>query len=323
MGGFVIDTQDSLKEPAERFLPASYGDHITLTTRGVDFLLEHDPEFIPDISKEDIMDHSKSDWIAKSVRIIQVTWFCVNCVFRRAQELPLSLLEVYTLAHAICMIVVSMVWLRKPLNIRKPTVIRGEFAREISALLMDLSALKNDNSETGSRRKYLANDARRKYGLKHSDSPDSRPLLFVTPTASLPSAIPFSQKSESQIACIAIALLSGLYGGVHCIAWHNDFPSITERQLWHIAAIVVTASGTCFLLLCRLLAMFHPFEKLEAHWLQKVIGCVSGLLFVVVLMPLYGLASLFLLVESFRQLLYLPSQAYQLPSWSNYWPHFG
>lgn len=35
----------------------------------------------------------------------------------------------------------------------------------------------------------------------------------------------------------------------------------------------------------------------------------------------YILASGFLLVESFRQL-FLDAAAYQLPSFSNYWPHF-
>jgi hypothetical protein len=59
------------------------------------------------------------------------------------------------------------------------------------------------------------------------------------------------------------------------------------------------------------------------HWIYVVV--ISGLgIFAVVLVPLsYCIANLYVLVESFRQLLYLPPQAYQLPVWSNYWPHFG
>ena len=45
-----------------------------------------------------------------------------------------------------------------------------------------------------------------------------------------------------------------------------------------------------------------------------------------IVMKLVGLvyipASGFLLGESFRQLFFLDLAAYQVPSWSNYWPHF-
>jgi hypothetical protein len=113
MGGFVIDRQDS------------GGSCITLTVEGVKHLLKNDPDVIPDISKDSIMDHSKADGVAKALQLVQVSWFCINCACRRAQGLPLSLLEIYTLAHATCMLVVYLIWLKKPLEIREPTIIRG------------------------------------------------------------------------------------------------------------------------------------------------------------------------------------------------------
>ncbi|KAI0707889.1 hypothetical protein C8Q76DRAFT_746747 [Earliella scabrosa] len=36
----------------------------------------------------------------------------------------------------------------------------------------------------------------------------------------------------------------------------------------------------------------------------------------------YFLGSMFLVVESFRQLFALPPDSFTLPSWGNYWPHF-
>jgi hypothetical protein len=133
MGGFVIDPQE---DSSDRFLPPSYGGYVTLTTGGVNFLLEHAPELIPHISEESIMDHSKADRIAKMLQLLQVSWFCISCVSRRAKGLPLSLLEVYTLAHATSMLVVYIIWLKKPLDIKEPTFIRGEFAREMCALIL-------------------------------------------------------------------------------------------------------------------------------------------------------------------------------------------
>ena len=36
----------------------------------------------------------------------------------------------------------------------------------------------------------------------------------------------------------------------------------------------------------------------------------------------YFMGSMYLVVESFRQLFALPPDSFTLPSWGNYWPHF-
>lgn len=43
------------------------------------------------------------------------------------------------------------------------------------------------------------------------------------------------------------------------------------------------------------------------------IMAVAGLLYVV--------SSVYAVLEAFKQLLFLPSEAYRMPAWSNYWPH--
>lgn len=134
MGGFVFDTTDDDDPIAEPYTRA------VLTPHGVAYLLKHQPDFIPDISKESINDRSKADRVAKFLLLIQTLWFCTSCIGRLAQHLPLSLLEVSTVAHALCTLVTYMLWWDKPLNIGEPTLMKGEHARDVCAALLARSS---------------------------------------------------------------------------------------------------------------------------------------------------------------------------------------
>lgn len=104
MGGFALDMSQ-----CEQDLPGYHG-HYLLTPRGLMFLMEHEPDLIPQLSQETIKDHRMADGIAKAILAIQTLWFCANCSARLAQSLPLSLLEITTLSHAFCTIFSYVVW---------------------------------------------------------------------------------------------------------------------------------------------------------------------------------------------------------------------
>ena len=112
---------------------------------------------------------------------------------------------------------------------------------------------------------------------------------------------------------ISVAIAPILYGLVHLLAWSDQFPTPLERQLWRISSFVVTCSG-----------LVEVFMVVSAEWLEErcktLYGIILGLILVVSLA--YVLASGFLIVESIRQLFFLDDAAYELPAWSNYWPHF-
>lgn len=113
MGGFVY------------YGPDKYGNisRCVVSSDGIKRLLEYKPELIPDISEDEIRDKSKADGLAKAILFIQVGWFCINCLSRLIQHLPLTLLEVSTFAHALCSLSVYILWWNKPLNVQEPTVI--------------------------------------------------------------------------------------------------------------------------------------------------------------------------------------------------------
>lgn len=132
MGGFVFDTSDLSKE--EKFLPGSR-DRVTLTPKALLYVAEKEPSLVPDISEASITDKSKADALAKGIVCLQACWFMVQCFVRIAQGLPISLLELNTIAHAVCALLIYGLWWDKPLDIEEPTMINDKEMHCIIALL--------------------------------------------------------------------------------------------------------------------------------------------------------------------------------------------
>lgn len=119
MGGIATAPPTS-----DSFIPRSAVS--TLTTNGILLLLKHEPDLLPDISEDEVKDKSKGDSVTKFLACVQATWFCLSCISRVAQRLPVSMLELNAFAHALCTLAVYIFWWKKPLDIRKPYVIRDE-----------------------------------------------------------------------------------------------------------------------------------------------------------------------------------------------------
>jgi len=72
----------------------------------------------PTITKEEIADRSKGDYLSKTIVLFQATWFVGQCIARGAYGLPVTELEVVTLAFASLTGVVYYLWWDKPLDVR-------------------------------------------------------------------------------------------------------------------------------------------------------------------------------------------------------------
>ena len=130
MGGFVFDTSNA---PA-KFLPNGI-TRLTIRPEGLHYIIQNAPCLLPDISEEDIKDKSKADSLAKFLVCLQALWFCAQCIFRISQDQESSFLELNTLAHAICTLLTYALWWHKPLDIRSPSLITGDKAWEMCALM--------------------------------------------------------------------------------------------------------------------------------------------------------------------------------------------
>lgn len=130
MGGFVIDLVPYQREPS--FIPRKY-ERLTLTARGVKLLYECG--HLPVMQKSDIKDKSKADSLAKSLVCLQAGWMCIQVLGRILGGLPVTLLEVNTLGHVFCALVVYLLWWHKPQLINEPTKLEGDWVKPLCAFM--------------------------------------------------------------------------------------------------------------------------------------------------------------------------------------------
>ena len=292
------------------------------------YIMKHFPHIITNIPEETILDRAESSSLSKTVLIVQVGWFCTNCASRLFQRLPLSLLEVSTAAHAFCTLLTYFVWWSKPLNIAAPTLLRDKDAQEVYALLKCSHEEYDEALEVSKKR--AEGDSSAPTGPHESGKIilAANALQHLLPTPERPPLQPgfkesgymlvpgnFSNKSPNYwISMITASVVSPiLYGLVHFLAWNDNFPTPLERLLWRASSFVVTFSGLVGITISILLS--SPFNSpLISQTLISVIVLVA-------IPAAHMVASGFLIAESLRQLFFLETTAYQLPSWSNYWPH--
>ena len=131
MGGFVFDLKENCLPERDRFT----GKHsrLTVTPRGMALLARCG--YVPRISKEDILDKNKTDNLSKVVSVVQALWMLAQIVGRLIADIPVTLLEVNTLAHIMCAIIIYMLWWDKPKLINEPTKLHGDWVPPISAYM--------------------------------------------------------------------------------------------------------------------------------------------------------------------------------------------
>ena len=73
----------------------------------------------PSLTQADIEDKSKADGMAKGIAILQATWFLTQCIARAAEKLPVTELEVVTLALSSLSIMIYLLWWEKPMDVQR------------------------------------------------------------------------------------------------------------------------------------------------------------------------------------------------------------
>lgn len=104
MGGFIL---------REHGKPIS-----VLTFKRLVTLIEAGEIDIPTITEKEMFDKSKGDFLTKLFVVVQTTWFVVQCLARWASQLPVTELEVVTLAFATLNVVTYSLWWQKPQSTR-------------------------------------------------------------------------------------------------------------------------------------------------------------------------------------------------------------
>jgi len=94
-----------------------------LTAAKLEALLEKDFIDMPNIEEEDILDRSKADWVAKTIAVVQMTWFSVQLIARYVKGWAVTELEILTFSTVVMTIGMYFSWWDKPLDVRRQTVV--------------------------------------------------------------------------------------------------------------------------------------------------------------------------------------------------------
>jgi hypothetical protein len=142
MGGFVINLKGEDK------YTRLFRHGFTITPRGILVLAELD--LIPDIPLKRITVRSRADQLAKALVCFQAAWMVVQTIARRFAGLPITLLELNTLAHVMCAVILYVAWWDKPQNVNEPLEIHLE--PSVAAIIFYLSSydfecIKEDENE--------------------------------------------------------------------------------------------------------------------------------------------------------------------------------
>ncbi|KAK4181547.1 hypothetical protein QBC36DRAFT_364454 [Triangularia setosa] len=134
MGGLEVAVEDiEPKHSDKTALGMPHSGRLRLTSSGV-LQLAKQGHFIF-LPESRISDKSKADVVQKTVVMGQVLWMALQCTVRGVFGLPLTLLEVHTMVHVVCALVIFVLWIRKPKDIQTPELVDSSKFADIIAFM--------------------------------------------------------------------------------------------------------------------------------------------------------------------------------------------
>ncbi|KAJ7151311.1 hypothetical protein C8R43DRAFT_1235942 [Mycena crocata] len=277
------------------------------------------PAYLKDIravDEEDIKDKSKGDALSKGVALVQGLWFTTQCIARVHQRLPVSELEVTTLAFAIVNILIYVLWWEKPLDVQRPILVGPQ--QELSVTDPDAddqsSALLRSSTE-----KLPKEDATLWRGsfwngvwgaLSGYYRKDYKPTSY-TSVPSFYATASTDHRDKNNGAFSIECLVGTIFGGIHCAAWSADFPSIEEMWMWRWSAVAVaTIPG---IVAATSVSYLSDIQDSTMDTISTY-TCYLALTF-------YSIARLFLIILPLIALRSPPPGALTDVNWSVYIPH--
>ena len=258
----------------------------------------------PKLSTADLEDRSKGDVFIKGAAVLQLTWLVIQMIARGSEDLAISLLEVMTLAFAVCAIATYILLWHKPQDVMTPTYVEATdiLTRE---QVIGLAA-RCPVSTLMVKEFWLHGVAIR--AMADNIFPWSRGIPVRL----------WRQKNALYLNPIFIGIGFGgvLFGTVHFIAWNFQFPTPVERILWRVSCCVIISIpllGTGL----YLITLHNARKEMESDtkssvWLRP---------FTATCVLLYLLARLYLMTEVFRSLAYAPLSTFQEINWPSAIPH--
>jgi hypothetical protein len=201
----------------------------TLTAKQLEYCLKNEQFFsLPDpwVTKEEILDKSKSDYFTIGVTVVQVGSLVISLITRWARDLRVSQLEVVTFVFSLCALFLYLLRYNKPQGIKTPTKIWFSIDERDLHLLEGI--------------------CRELQGRAHDHILD---IMIVQECGALPKFssrvrndnIPRKPRQKIHNVLSYLSALAIPVGGLHLIAWDYKFPTTVERILWITSSFLLAS----------------------------------------------------------------------------------
>ncbi|ESK85185.1 hypothetical protein Moror_17163 [Moniliophthora roreri MCA 2997] len=280
------------------------------------------------ITEDEIKDRSHADFIAKSIALIQTTWFILQVAARAAEGLAITELEIITVGFALLNFGTYIFWWNKPLRVQYPVQVtwwQQELPISPSSKLEE-SWMKAIQEGMAAIWGYIFQGYWRPDNLPLAVQLISLPLWMTwniilicvdlfddkpDPTDEFPTRL----KEDPLQLYITVYSIAAAFGAIHCIPWSFQFATHTEQLLWRVCAVAVAAAPIA-------MGFFHRWlkELLEdtPDWFVVLIFTIAILLGI-----FYIFSRVTLIILALTALRDLSPSAYQTVQWTTFVPHIG
>ena len=168
------------------------------------------------LSEPELLDKAKYDSFTKAIAVLQTFWLTITFVTRVKRRLPVSQLEICTVAFAALNFATYLANWSKPKDVECPVYIVSSEEATCSVF---------DHYGRCFVHQTIASSNTRWKSFGHERIPNDEFRL---------------QGVSGQFSVLSwtISLSTLVFGTIHCVAWFTDFPSHTERLVWLTASVV-------------------------------------------------------------------------------------
>jgi len=241
---------------------------------------------LPSISAAEISDKSKGDIFVKSLAVVQVFWTMLQVIVRTVRQLDVSQLELAVTAFSICAAITYSILFGEPKGVQIAIAV-AECDRDAA-----LNFLNNETDSVGNRRSRVIRFMPQFFGV--SSTHRRTKMGWVSNDA-----------LENDYHLFGVIIGAVIFGSVHVAGWRLTFPTSIEMVLWRTSSIIITTLLP-ILFIPAILRLYMGVKRVPWGFIRGWDVCF-GLLYVA--------ARLFMLVEIFRSLGFLPASAY-ISTWT-------
>lgn len=212
------------------------------------------------LGKNDILDKSKADWLLKGLAVLQVTWIIINVIVRHITRLPISHIEIATVAFAFMAISTYVANWWKPKDISQPTMLQFGVQGYQPVIWRDK---KQSFTQRFWHPMRLIEEART--GTKTYVSRMANDIVWL--------------EGDKPLLFYLMAGSSLIFGGIHCLAWDFDLPTRAELICWRVASLASAVLPVVALAIANLgpPVVSHCWEHYHRPKLSKELSLDSSI----------------------------------------------